>query len=284
MMMKRFLAPMALLSLPLLTMGQDLPAPSPAATVQQRIGLADISVTYSRPSIKGRQIFGGLVPYGELWRTGANKSTLFITTELLMVGGQKLAPGKYSMFTIPNEGAWMIVFNSNAELWGTEGYKMEEDVIRVKAEASDAPLTETFTIGFENLGMDVGDLVFRWEKKRVVVPIVANATEKGIANIQAELAKPDADFRAYARSAAFYLERELEPKVAFEYANKSVSMEKKHWNTFYLAKAQAAMGMLPEAIASGNEAISMAVAEKDASAQKTYQEKVNEWTTKATGK
>ncbi len=283
-MMKRFLAPLALMAIPLLGSAQDLPAPSPLAKVEQRIGLADISVTYSRPSTKGRKVFGDLVPFGQIWRTGANKSTLFVTTSLLYIGDSKLPPGKYSVFTMPMESAWEIIFNKNVELWGADGYKPEEDVLRVKAIVRPAPATETFTIGFENLSMDKGELVFRWEKTEVSLPIEANATEQGVANITAELAKPDADFRAFARSAAFYLERGIDPKVAYEYANKSVSMEKKYWNAFYLAKAQAALGMYDDAVKTGKEAVALAVAEKDAGAQKSYQEKVDEWAAKAAGK
>ncbi len=284
MMMKRFLAPLALLALPLMVAAQDLPAPSPSAKVEQRIGLTDVTVSYSRPSAKGRTIFGDLVPYNELWRLGANKATLFETTGLLYMEGGKLPPGKYAVFAIPTEREWEIVFNSDTDLWGTDGYKQEKDVLRIKAPKMEVPMTETFTIGFDNLTQDKGELVFRWERTHVALAIGSPATDQGMANIREALAKPDADFRAYARSAAFALDRGADPKEAYQWASKSVTLEKKYWNMFTLAKAQAAMEMYPEAITTGKEAVALATAEKDSGAQKSYQEKVNEWTAKAGGK
>lgn len=250
----------------------------------QRIGLADVSITYSRPSAKGRPVFGDLVPYGEVWRTGANKATSLSTTGTLMLNGQKLAEGKYSVFTIPGEGAWQVIFNKNTELWGAYDRKPEEDVLTVKVPAQPVAFTETFTIEFANLGQDKADIVFRWEKQEAVLSVLADATEKAMANIKEALAKPDADFRAYARAASFCLDRGLEQKQALAWATKSVSMEKKYWNTFTLAKAQAEAGMYKEASETGKEAVALAIAEKDAGAQKSYQAKVDEWSAKAAGK
>ncbi len=175
----------------------------------QRIGLADVSITYSRPSAKGRPVFGDLVPYGEVWRTGANKATSLSTTGTLMLNGQKLAEGKYSVFTIPGEGAWQVIFNKNTELWGAYDRKPEEDVLTVKVPAQPVAFTETFTIEFANLGQDKADIVFRWEKQEAVLSVLADATEKAMANIKEALAKPDADFRAYARAASFCLDRRI---------------------------------------------------------------------------
>ena len=284
MMMKRFLAPLALLSLPLLSPAQDLPTLSPTATIQQRIGLTDISITYSRPSAKGRKIFGDLVPYNELWRLGANKCTLLQTTGILYLDGGKLPAGKYAVFAMPWEREWEIVFNSDTELWGTDGYDQKKDVLRVKARKDAAPMAESFSIGFENLAQDKGDLVFRWETTQVALSMESPATEQGMANIQDTLSKAGADFRTYSRSASFALDRNADPKLAYEWASKSVSMEKKYWNMFTLAKAQAALEIYDQAIATGGEAIKLAEAEKDNGAVKSYGAKVAEWTAKAAGK
>jgi hypothetical protein len=282
--MKHLFATAALVALPLLSTAQEVPAPSPVSTVSQRIGLTDVTITYYRPSAKERKIFGDLVPYGEVWRTGANKATLLTTTGTLMLNGQKLPEGTYSMFTIPGEGAWQVIFNKNTELWGAYDRKAEEDVLTVKVSARPAAYTETFTIEFANLGQDKADILLRWEKQEAVLPVVADATDKAMANIQEALAKPDADYRAYARAASFCLDRGLEQKQALAWATKSVSLEKKYWNTFTLAKAQAEAGMYKEAADTGKEAVALAIAEKDGGAQKTYQAKVDEWTAKAAGK
>lgn len=284
MMMKRLFAPLALLSLPFMANAQDLPATSPSATLKQRIGLTDITIEYSRPSAKGRRVFGDLVPYGQLWRTGANHCTTVEVSGNVSIGGHELPGGKYSLFTVPNEGAWELVINRNTDLWGTEGYNKDQEILRMKVPARPAPSTETFCIAFENLGMDRGDLVFRWEKLECSVEVEADATKQGMANIVEALAKPDANSGAYARAAGFCLDRHMEPKSALAWARKSVELEKKYWNTFYLARAQAELQMYEDAVTTGKEAVDLAIASKDAGAQKTYEAKVAEWAVLAKAK
>ena len=283
--MKRLLTPLAFLTLPFLSVAQDLPAPSPGATVTQRVGLADITVNYSRPSAKGRRIFGDLVPMGQVWRTGANHCTVFETTGMLVINGQKLPAGKYAMFTIPGEDKWEVMFNNKNDQWGSDEYNAEEDALKIqKAAVRPAPSTESFLIFFDNLKDDKAQMILRWEKMEVVLDIEAPSQEQAMANIKEALSKDDADFRAYARSASFCIDRGIEPKMALEWAQKSVGMEKKYWNTFTLAKAQASLNMYKEAIATGQEAVALAGTEKDGGAQKNYQAKVDEWTMKAAGK
>ena len=161
MMMNRMLAPLALLTLPGLAVSQDLPSPSPSAKVEQRIGLTDVTITYSRPSAKGRKVFGSLVPYGELWRTGANHCTVFECSDNIVIEDQVITAGKYSLFTIPGEGSWMFILNKDADLSGTDGYNPEGDVLRLKVPSRPMNATETFTILFDNLAEDIGDLILR---------------------------------------------------------------------------------------------------------------------------
>lgn len=275
--MRHFLASVTLLALPWSASAQDLPAPSPSAKVEQRIGLTDVVVTYSRPSAKGRRIFGDLVPYGEMWRTGANHCTVLECSDNLTIGEQELPAGKYAVFTIPGDGSWMLIFNRDAELSGLDGYDKEKDVLRIKVGSRPANYTETFTILFDNLGQDSGDLILRWEKLEVAVRVFSDATKLGMQHIQEALEKPDADYVVYARSAAFYLDRHIDAAKALEYAQHSVSLQKKYWNTFYLAKAQAEAGQYAAAVTTGKEAVALATQEKDAGAAKTYQQKVDEW-------
>ena len=141
---------------------QELPQPSPLGKVDQVVGLTNIHVEYSRPSAKGRTIFGELVPYGEVWRTGANKATLFTTDGTVLVAGEKVEAGNYSLFTIPYDGTWVIILNKNTELWGEGDRKEEEDVLTVKAEAMKCEDTETFTIEFADVKDDKANLVLRW--------------------------------------------------------------------------------------------------------------------------
>ena len=259
------------------TFSQELPQPSPAATLTQRIGLVDVRVTYSRPSMKGRRIFGDLVPYGEMWRTGANHSTVIDFSGPVTISDKVLPAGKYSLFTVPDQGAWAVVINRDTTLSGLEGYSAEEDVFRFKAVSRPVAPTESFVILFENLGQDQADLVLRWAKEEVALTIDADATIMGMKNIENALKDPAADHVVYARSAGFYLDRGIDPAKALEWAQKSVDMKKEYWNTFYLARALAAAGQYSAAVAKGNGAVTLATAEKDANAAKTYQVKIAEW-------
>lgn len=282
--MKQILAPMAVLSLPLVSNAQDLPALSPHAEVEQIIGLTDVEVEYSRPSARGRAIFGDLVPYDEIWRTGANKSTKITFSGSVDFGEKPVKAGSYSLFAIPHEGVWELILNSNPELNGAFDRKEAEDVLRTKAEVQYGEFVETFTIGFANLGQDKADLELAWEKQRVRITISADATAQGLVNIKEALAKSDAGYSAYNRAASFFLDRGQDPKVALQYAQKSLSMEKHYWNTFTLAKAYAAVGDHAKAAATAKEAAALAEADKSAGAAKEYSAKAQEWATKAAGK
>jgi len=255
--MKAIALPLAAL-LTFAATAQDLPQPSPLGKVEQVVGLTNVSVTYSRPSVKGRNIFGELVPFDAVWRTGANKATLFTTDGTILIEGQKLEAGKYSLFTVPHQEAWEIIFNKNTELWGEEDRKDEEDVLRVKASSAKSNDTETFTIEFADLKDDKAILVLRWANTEVRLPMEAPATDQGIANIMKALSEPDVKSGGYNGAARFALDRNVMTKEALEWAEKSVSMEKKFYNMHTLARAQAANGMSKEATATAEESMKLA--------------------------
>ena len=237
---------------------QDLPQASPLGKVEQVVGLTNISVTYSRPSAKGRKVFGELVPFDAVWRTGANKATLFTTDGTIMIDGQKLEKGEYSLFTVPHQEAWEIIFNKNTELWGEGDRKEEEDVLRVKAPSVKSNDTETFTVEFADVKDDKANLVLRWANTEVRLPMDAPATEQGIANIKKALSEPDVKSGGYNGAARFALDRNVMTKEALEWATKSVSMEKKYYNVHTLARPQAANGMNKEAVATAEESMKLA--------------------------
>jgi hypothetical protein len=258
---------------------QDLPQPSPKGEVEQVVGLTKVEVEYSRPSVKGRKIFGDLVPFGKVWRTGANKCTIVETDGPVKIEGQELAAGKYSLFTIPAEDSWLIIFNKNTELYGEADRKEEEDVLKVKVAPAKSEFTETFTIGFDEVKGDDARMDLRWENTRASVMISTNSTDKALANIKEALAKPDADFRAYASSARFCVERKVMLPEALDWAQKSVGMEKKFWNVHTLALAQAANGRTKEAMASAEESMKLAQEAKNEAYVKMNKEKIEEWAT-----
>ena len=278
--MKRTIVPFLLAALPLLSVAQDLPAPSPAGVVKQRVGLTDITVEYSRPSAKGRAIFGDLVPFDQVWRTGANKATSVEFSTAVSFAEGKLDAGKYSLFTIPGKESWQIIFNKNTELWGAFDRKAEEDVLTLKVPSGQCETTETFTIEFATVKDDKALLRLRWENTAVDIPILADATDQALANIKEALAKDSVDFRTYARSASFCLDHNMMQKEALGWAQKSVSMEKKYWNTFTLASAYYANGDAKSAVATANEALALAEKESDQGAVKNYSAKIAEWSKK----
>lgn len=158
---------------------QDKPAPSPLGKVYQRVGVTDVEVTYSRPGVKGRSIFAadGLVPYGKLWRTGANLATKISFSTDVMIDGKKVPAGEYSILSIPEADKWTVIFNSDAGLRGTGGYSEDKDVVRVSAETMTLPFSvETFTIGIDAVTDTSAALLIYWDTKLVGVPITVEKT------------------------------------------------------------------------------------------------------------
>ena len=271
----------SLLVAPLFSNAQDLPQPSPLGKVEQVIGLTTVSVEYSRPSVKGRAIFGDLVPMDKVWRTGANKCTVFTTDGLIMVQGEKLPAGAYSLFTIPTEDTWTIIFNKDTSLWGEEDRKDEADVLRVKVtRAKSEQLTETFTIGFEAVKDDHARMDLSWEYFRVSIDLYADATDQSLRNIETALADPKATFGGYNGAARFCLDRNIKVGKALEWAQKSTSMERKYWNVHTLARALAANGKTKEAIAAAEESMTLAKTADAPSYVKMNQERIAEWSMK----
>ena len=149
--MKKWILGILALSITVPSFAQELPQPSPTSTVQQRIGLTDITVNYSRPSANGRTIFGDLVPYDQLWRTGANSSTKISFSNAVIIEGKTVDAGEYALFTVPNKESWTVVLSKQTSLWGVTGYDKNEDVLRIVIVPEKSDLDETFSIGFKNL-------------------------------------------------------------------------------------------------------------------------------------
>lgn len=275
--MKNLLLPIALL-LAGSASAQKLPAPSPPGEVEQVVGLTKVEVEYNRPSARGRKVFGDLVPYGQVWRTGANLCTTIELEGPVEVQGQRLPGGKYSIFTIPGEDTWVVIFNKNTELWGEGDRKEEEDVLTVKVKPQPTEYTETLTISFDGVVDDKARLDLRWEKTRVSLDLYADATKQALANIDEALAKPDADFRAYHSSARFCVDRNLKPAEALAWATKSVELDRKFWNLHTLALAQAQNGKYKEAIATAEASMKMAQEAKYEAYVSMNKVKIEEWT------
>jgi len=148
---------------------------SPNAVVGQTIGMTDVLITYGRPSVRDRDIFGDLVPYDAVWRTGANEATTITFSEDVMIEGQPLAAGTYSVFTIPGEDEWTVIFNSVANQWGAYDYDAASDVLRVTVEAEESDFSELMTFSFDEVGETEGELVLHWDETAVPLTISAGS-------------------------------------------------------------------------------------------------------------
>ncbi|MCW5899351.1 MAG: DUF2911 domain-containing protein [Flavobacteriales bacterium] len=256
---------------------QQLPTASPKGQVEQIVGLTNVTVEYNRPSMRERAIFGDLVPFDQVWRTGANKCTTIEFDGPVKIEGNDIGAGKYSIFTIPGNEVWVVIFNKNTELWGEGDRKEEEDVLTVKVNALRCDPTETFTMGFDNVKDDRASLQMRWERTLVSVAIEADATERALANIKEATAKPDADFRVFHASGRFLVDRGLMPEEALRLTQKSVDLDKRFWNLHSLALAYAANGRYKEAIATAQESLAMSEKAEYPAYVKMNQEKIAEW-------
>jgi len=242
----------------------QLPRVSPKATVTQTIGLTDLTVTYSRPGVKGRKIWGDLVPYDKPWRTGANEATTFTNSTEIEFGGKKLAAGTYALLTIPAKDKWTVVLNQESDLWGSNEYKKEKDVLRVDVKPTGAEPQEWMALTFEDLTPQSGNLVLRWEKLRVAVPITVDANGMALASARTAIAemKPD-DWQTPYQAANWCLGADTALEEGRTWLDKSLAIQKTYNNLNCLARWEMKSGHKTEAIAAAKQAIAAGKASKE---------------------
>ncbi|MEQ8623732.1 MAG: DUF2911 domain-containing protein [Vicingaceae bacterium] len=239
---------------------QDLPKPSPYAEVMQRVGLTDITVMYSRPGVKDRVIFGGLEPFDQVWRTGANQSTKIEFTTDANFGRVDVKAGTYSIVSIPGENEWKVMLNS--DLGVQEGsYKAENDVasVTVKPMESDEK-TERMTFWFANVTDESADLMFAWENTIWSIPVKVEAKEIAMQNIKDEISKVENAYGLYNSSARYYLDNNQDLDQALEWSKKSVSISEKFWNVYTLSLIYEAKGDKKMAIKTAEKSLELAKA------------------------
>jgi tetratricopeptide (TPR) repeat protein len=237
---------------------QDLPKPSPSAKIDQTVGLTNFSIEYSRPSVKGRTVFGDLVPFDKVWRLGANKCTQFTTSTDVMIEGTTLPVGTYAVFATPTKsGDWTIVFNSDTEQWGTGKYDAKKNIVAIKVKAVKNSFNETLTIGFNNLTSNSGAISIEWDNLKVDVPFTVNTNKIAGENIAAAIEKGEKLGDVYSNAANYYMGAK-DNKKASMYIEKSIDLGKTHKNVFMKAKISKEMGKKDEAIKLAKEAIKLA--------------------------
>ena len=257
-----------------------LPRPSQKASVMQTVGITDITITYHRPGVKGRAIWGDppagatgtrtlddarirpkdqvIVPYGHVWRTGANEATVFEVTDPVLIHGQPLAAGKYSLHTIPGKDEWTIIFNSDAGQWGSFQYDEKKDVLRVKTKPETVATNQEWLMySFDPVTENSAQVNIRWEKVNVPFTVVvkdvkALAIEKARAAIAA--AKPD-DWSIRSQAANYALQNKLNTEEAMQWLEQSIKIKETFGNLSIKARTLAEQGKTAEAIAAAEKAV-----------------------------
>lgn len=237
--MKKLISLGFLMSLSLGIFAQlNIPEPSPSASFSQTLGFTKIKVDYARPGAKGREVFGKLIPYGEIWRTGASDCSTISFNDEVTISGKKIAKGKYSLFSIPNVEQWTIIINTDTILHGASGYDEKKDVHRftVKPEKS-ARFYETFTIELSDIVKDNGMLYLIWENTMVKFEIQSNAKERILADIDNKINKLKTDnSKLFYQAAEYYYFQRMELDQANNWIAKAVKMEPEN---FYYPNLQA---------------------------------------------
>ena len=239
----------------------DVPAASPACTLQQRVGLTDFKVVYSRPSARGRTMLGGQNPYGEVWRTGANASTKISFSTPVKLSGVSVPAGNYALYTIPGPSTWTIIIDKDTSMWGAYTYDPKNDLVRFPVQAvSLAEPVETFTIEFGDLRDESATLNLFWEKTRVPIKLEVDVVGPVTAQIDAAMAA--AGKKPYVAAAQFYLEHHLDLTKALAWISAAVAEKPGYSNLYWKARILAATGDKDAAIATANQSIASAAKAK----------------------
>ncbi len=254
------------------------PQPSPLSKVTQTVGLTDVSLEYSRPAMRGRTVFGDLVPYGQRWRTGANANSIVKFSDDVTFNGTAVKAGSYAIFSVPGENAWEVMLYNDTTNWGTP---RTWDDTKVVAKATVPVNTlrnkqESFTIGINEVTMDGAHLQISWDKTLVAVPFTVPTAAKTLESINKVMAGPSAN--DYYSAATFYLESGKDLKQAREWIVKATSMRP---DAFWMFRKQslieAQLGDKKAAIAAARKSLELATAANNADYVKLNTDSLNEW-------
>lgn len=250
-----------------------MPAASPTTTISQDFSTSKIELTYSRPAMRERVIFGDLVPYGKVWRTGANGATKLTFGEDVILGGQQLKAGTYALYTIPSEKEWKVIINTGVSNWGVSGFDSKDDVISFSVPVQRVrEAVQSFTISIDNITINSADITIAWEHTKVVIPVKADNNGRIIQYLEKELKgeKPP-----YQQAANYYLETNQDLDKALNFADKAIAANP---DAFYLhwlkARILYKQGNREEAIKAARKAAEGAATTPYAEEYKAHLEKM----------
>lgn len=290
----------------LAALGQDLPKASPKAKIEQRVGLTDFKIEYHRPSVKGRTVFGDLVPYNEVWRAGANEATLITISDDVKIEGKTLKASTYALYFTPTDSIWKVHFNSKTDSWGASDYDSKNDVLvleitpvvygpktnkknnQVQKEGKNGPTpqgasqqrqmnpilkrsyNETLEYSFSNVTDSTANMTLSWDLTKVVMKVEVDVYKKAMENIEKALKETEKEnlWKVYRNAANYMLQNKKDNNKGIEWINKSIELYSNNWYSHWV-KAQLlhAEGKDKEADKSVEQAIKLG--EEDAKSKKT---------------
>lgn len=256
---------------------QDLPQPSPKAMVMQRVGLTDVTIEYSRPGVKGREIFGDLLAYGQLWRTGANAATKFTISTDVMIEGNELKAGSYSIFTIPGKDEWKVMFNKNATASSSQ-YKAEENALEISVKPMSSEATERMMFSFRDVTDKEAAVQLNWATTSIRFNVSADPSKMAEENIKAEIAKVEGAYGLYNSSARYYYDNNKDLTQALAWSKKSVEINAQFWNVYTMSLIQHKMGDLKGALATAERSKKLAEEAEYGVYIKLNETNITDWT------
>lgn len=235
----------------------NTPQPSPTANIKQNFALSNIEISYSRPGVKGRKVFGDLVPYGKVWRTGANNATTITFGEEVMIGGKKVPAGKYGLLTIPGENEWTMIISKQTNVTSPADYKQDQDVVRVQAKPTTMPFSiETFMINIDNIKSNSCEIGFGWDNVYAAFEVQADVESKVMEQIKNAMEK---DNKPYFNAALYYIDNGKDLNKAVEWLDKAYAQNPEaFWVLYQKARAQKMLGKKTDAVATSNKSIDLA--------------------------
>ena len=263
----------------------NTPRVSPASEVEQMVGLTEIEIEYSRPSIRGREVFGNLVPFGKVWRTGADNSTKISFDTDVIISGKTIQSGTYSIFSIPNKESWEIIFYSDVELWGVPRdwsenkivFSSRFDVKKLKKSNT----VETFTISFNDLTNNDVNMCISWENTSVEIKIEVPTRSMVESDINKVLIDNPKSSDYYA-AAVFYRQENINPDKALEWINKAIEMNEspRFWQYRQQSLIMAANNKFADAVDAAKKSLNLAIEADNQDYIKMNRESIAEWSKK----
>ncbi len=257
----------------------QFPKTSPKGKIEQCIGVTDISVSYSRPSVKGRTVFGNVVPFDKIWRTGANENTIIKTSDDLIFGKDTLKKGTYAIYTKPSKDTWELYFYKDTLNWG-EPRNWDETKVALKTQTNVKNLTdayEVFTIDIQQVDVNNGQLIFTWDKSKVIFPFQLNTRKKVVVGIDKLMAGPTA--AEYFNSGSYYYKEKIDLKKALEWVSKAIDIqgEDAYWMLRTKSLIQAELGDFKGATETAKKALIASEKSKNQSYIDMIKASIEEW-------